>query len=1013
MKKFISILLVLVLLSSECLTAQECYAAKGKKGKASSSAQVLSNDGEAIIYGSVLTPTADDANVSLPPDQLAKVRKVGIDKLTVTLTSAVDSTKTYTVPTESITLQGKNLKKKSGKFLVVNLFSITNQSGITVSPSSLPKDQYKLTISNGSDVSITTTAFNYEPPALVVGTAKTQTTGIVSVEDLGGDMISDKSVTTSNNGSFFTEVRAQKLPSNPNNPNNPKKKKRLLAQTAGDNTDGNTGDNTAATDNGPDAGIVDVQAEIDLSALIPLDPDVNDELSSDESGGLIEVNGFTTDAVDALKDSDGNIDEQQAQEIVQAKADDIQNTTETTTESDNGSTNNGECPDEKQFASRCSSPDAALGSDVRKTFFDNPDCKFPEKTIFASRPDADLAKLYCDHVNEKGDEKKPCEIFAKFVLPNVPKGQKPICPPPQCTQFADILKNCQQPFGFCGGGPGGPGLRGPLAQIDPGAGFPGGPQGGPQGSFGGPQQGGPQGGFGGPQQGGPGQCFAKPPRDLFCLEIGAGLSASECAPDPAGFGPKWTVGNAGTKQFCVPSELQGGFFPPGFTPPTTPDDIAKQLCLLMSCHDDCDKQFGRPFQTFGLAQTFGGPQQGGPQGGFTPPPGAKCHQTCEAKAGRTVCDFGFGIFTKGCCTNTTTIAAQVSGDQGGFGGPQQGGPQGGFGGPQQGGPQGGFGSPQQGGPQGGFGGPQQGGPQGGGFGKGPIPPGGNIFDCICKGTFDSDNIATEDSINTCKKSCPEKYELGQLSNGNEACLPICDEGFTRDQGGICRKNKGGSGSQGGQCPASCQGLVRKYLAQTEGGGTPPQQGPPQQGQPQQGPPQQGPPQGNFGGSGDIPPECKPCFGGGQGQPQQGGPQQGQPQQGGPQQGQPQQGPGFQGPQQGPPQQGFPQGQPQQGFPQGQPQQGFPQGQPQQGFPQGQPQQGFPQGQPQQGFPQGQPQQGFPQGQPQQGFPQGQPQQGPPQSGTQQCPPGQVKGPNGQCQPGGQPPPQGGQPPPQG
>src|SRR3989338_3391924 len=251
-RKFISIFLVLALLSSECLTAQECYAAKGKKGKPkTSSTQVLSNDGEAIIYGSVLIPTADDANVALLPDQLAKVRKSGVSKLTVTLTSTVDSTKTYTVPAESVTLQSKKLKKKSGKFLVVNLFSITNQSGITVSPSSLPGDQYKLKISDGSDLNITTDAFTYEPPALVVGTAKTKTTGVVSVEDLGGDKISDKSVTTSNNGAFFTEVRAQKLPSNNTTT---KKNRKLLAQT--------TGDDSAAPDTDPvDAGVVSVEAE--------------------------------------------------------------------------------------------------------------------------------------------------------------------------------------------------------------------------------------------------------------------------------------------------------------------------------------------------------------------------------------------------------------------------------------------------------------------------------------------------------------------------------------------------------------------------------------------------------------------------------------------------------------------------------------------------------------------------------------------------------------------------------
>ena len=789
MKKFILIFFVVALafISFEFCTTNET-SAKGKKGKTSASIQVFSNDGEQTIYGSILIPTADDANVALPPNQLAKVRKSGVSKLTVTLTSALDSTKTYTVPTESVTVQNRKLKKKSGKFLVVNLFSITNQSGITVSPSSLPGDQYKLTISDGKDINITTSSFTYEPPALVVGTAKTKSTGVVTVEDLEGDMISDKSVITSNNGAFFTEVRAKNLPSNTTTTKN----RKLSAQTEDES-------NTLLEDDtepGVVAVNIDEDKDAELEALVPLstNPDANEAISENEA---IEVTEETTQELDYLKaaaEGDEEALNEIADQAVKQKLDDI--TGGTSTSSSGGlPTPSAACPDVKLLANRCDKPDAALGNDVKSTYFSV--CNFEGKEFIEKLPLEKIAEVYCKHAT-KGEEKgSPCDVYEKFVLPNA-KGPKPVCPPPECTKFASILKNCVQPFGVCGGPQGGPAGPGPITRLA--------------------QVSGPSPGS---TPGGPGQCFVKkPPRDLFCFEIDAkdGVPASECIPDPTNPGPDWAIGDAGNgKKFCVPSKLQGGFFPPGESAPTTPNDIARQLCVLTRCHKDCESQFGKPSFT-GLEQTFGGSTAGGPGGPGTPGgpsgPGApgggfgfpqdckvcKCHQTCDAKSGRPVCDFGSGIVTKGCCTSTTFAAQQF----------------------------GGFGSGM-----GGFGGP------------GPIPLGGDLRSCLCKdltANFGSDKVATDVAVESCKKSCPDpdKYEPGKLSNGQEACLPICEkfgQGLVRDEGGGCKKGKGGQDN----CPASCSQYVRKFLEQTTGGTQP----------------------SGFGGStGDIPPECKPCFGGG-------------------------------------------------------------------------------------------------------------------------------------------------------
>ncbi len=136
------------------LSSNHVYAAK-KNTTASQTLKVVSKDGDSVIYGSVLSPKEDDANILLPKALLLKIRKAGLGKLSLKLTSTVDSTKTYDIPADGITLQRKVINKRSGKYLVVSLFNLTTQSGITISPSSLPSDTYKLSIA-GSEIYTTT-----------------------------------------------------------------------------------------------------------------------------------------------------------------------------------------------------------------------------------------------------------------------------------------------------------------------------------------------------------------------------------------------------------------------------------------------------------------------------------------------------------------------------------------------------------------------------------------------------------------------------------------------------------------------------------------------------------------------------------------------------------------------------------------------------------------------------------------------------------------------------------------
>src|SRR3989338_3129137 len=210
-KKFLFMFLVIASVGLFFTCSTEVYAKK-KKESASQTLKVLSNDGETTIYGSVLNPNDDEVNILLSKQLLSKIRKAGLSKLTVNLTADLDSTKTYTVPNDALAIQRKKVGSKTSKYLVISLFNLTTQSGITVSPSSLPADDYKLKIT-GTSLDVTTDDFNYQTPVLIVGNVDSES-GLVSVEDLGGDKISERTVAINPNGSFFTEVRAKNINEN-------------------------------------------------------------------------------------------------------------------------------------------------------------------------------------------------------------------------------------------------------------------------------------------------------------------------------------------------------------------------------------------------------------------------------------------------------------------------------------------------------------------------------------------------------------------------------------------------------------------------------------------------------------------------------------------------------------------------------------------------------------------------------------------------------------------------------
>ena len=212
MKRLILINLSLILSAILFLSADtEAFAAK-KKGKGTNKSQTIkaiSNEGKAQVDGSVLNPTHNELNI-LMNSLLSTLKKGDISNLSVVITSIYNSTQAFTVPKDAISLQRKKLNNKNEKYLVVNLFNLKDQAGVTISPSALPSDDYKLSIV-GMDKQISTDSIKYRTPVLIVGNVDSKNTGLVTVEDLEGSQLSEKTVATNPTGSFFTEVRADSV----------------------------------------------------------------------------------------------------------------------------------------------------------------------------------------------------------------------------------------------------------------------------------------------------------------------------------------------------------------------------------------------------------------------------------------------------------------------------------------------------------------------------------------------------------------------------------------------------------------------------------------------------------------------------------------------------------------------------------------------------------------------------------------------------------------------------------
>ncbi|OGI06825.1 MAG: hypothetical protein A3F80_01200 [Candidatus Melainabacteria bacterium RIFCSPLOWO2_12_FULL_35_11] len=792
-------------------TFKEARAAKTGK-PSSQTLKVVSNKGEAILYGSVLSPKEDEANILLSKTLLLKIRKTGIDNLSVNLTSSLDSTKTYTVPSDAISIQRKGINKKSGKYLVISLFNLSTPSGITISPSSLPTDDYKLKLA-GKDIDATTEKFNYQTPVLIVGTVDSKTSGLVTVESLGGDDLSDKTVATDPSGTFFTEVRASKINSTT------KARKYLRAQAT-------EGVELPDTDDGVveeiNTGVVHCVTDTDLYAVTPLDN--NPDTNAARANKPLEVNEETTLTANLAIQSAEAGDEDLAFGIAENELEDLTGEEEEE-EGFAGPPGDIGCNID-QFADRCKGANedilASIGAEFKK-FVVTANCNFPEfrliKKIIPKLPDIAnvfIGKGYCEHATRETDDRRPCEIYAGILrdFKTGRPGGELVCPPYQCEEFKNIRPpRCVEPHDFCD--------KEFEDDFD-----------GPVFSIAKPMPPPP-----------PGRCIDRPMKDLFCAEIGKDIKAEECKDDgfgPPNLRPNWMIyGTNGGKEYCVPTNIPPPPPPPPGVidwrpPPSTPEQIANEECFLGSCHKGCEKNFDPPSP---YPKPIFTPATGS-EGHFSPPKCevCDCHRGCDAEAGRLIeCNDKDQYFSKKCCKGRPgpVIFFQTLQEQS-------------F-------PGGGFGP-----------------------GRGPVGVNVYDCLCKdTVNNFNEKGYVKPEAQKICLESCPPGYEKN--ANSDQCLpICDKEKGFVRDPGGICRKKcPEGSFDDGGgycrcpegqfigksgkcesnTCPQYCYNypLFRKLLAShdftgTGTGYTPPSTGPGYI------------PPGSTGSTNSLPPECQRCSG---------------------------------------------------------------------------------------------------------------------------------------------------------
>ncbi|MBI3591096.1 MAG: hypothetical protein HY094_06970, partial [Candidatus Melainabacteria bacterium] len=546
--------LVLILILSLLLTfSNNVFAAKKNTATTLRPIKAINSEGKTNIYGSVLDPSVNQIFLLLPSPLLNLIRKLGQQGLTVNLNSTNNSTSTFSVPPDAISIQNKMVNKKSGKYLVVNLYNLQTESGISVTPNALPSDNYKLRVtSTGFDA--TTDTFNYQTPTLIVGVVDSKNPGLVSIEDLDGNTISDRTVATNADGIFLTEVRANKISEEV--VAKEQKKSNTKSIMLKNDTASNDNNGTENSTEKIKTGLIHAVVDKDLFAVVSLNNKV--ESNADKAIKPINVNEASTLTANLAKEY-----KPLAIEVTKEQ----ENTSQESNNQQGEFTDFG-C-DIFQFSSQCSQGNedsfASAGKDF-KSFIQNTTCNFPGfdliKSIISLVSDISAGKGYCEYVNREENNNKACTAYSE-VLNNYKSNTttKLPCPPDFCDEFKNIRPpKCFTPTDFCSEQTtnnlaqicNGPNCKQPPAPI----------------------------------------CVKKPKKDLFCARIGSDIDQSECSDinsinkDLSGWK---VVTNSKGNAYCVPSIISPSTFS-GQLKDATPEKIAED-CEVNACHKKCETDF--------------------------------------------------------------------------------------------------------------------------------------------------------------------------------------------------------------------------------------------------------------------------------------------------------------------------------------------------------------------------------------------------------------------------------------
>ena len=593
---------------------------KTNEKRATQALQAVNNEGGDEFNGSVLNPSEDEINILM--NTLLNVMKKGnLSDVKVILKSIYNSTSTYSVPKEAISIQKKRIKKKDRTYLVVNIFNLKTTSGATIPPSSLPTDTYELIFeTEGGEYS--TNPVKYFTPTLIVGTVKSKTQsktqGLVTIEGLDGTPLSEKTVVVNPNGTFFTEVRANKLLSGTKIRKNKTRISASVRNQETEDTQENEEEITSEVSKNENpqevtTGIIRVVTGKDLLAITQLKNDP--KLNAKKSEKTIVVDDVSTITANIAKSSDKAL----AQKIAEEQIKELESEKEKQFGDDIG------CEIDK-FAQDCISSDEGTLTEIGANFRDfvkNNTCNFPEyglirEFILASPEDINffIGQGYCEFFKGEANDDKPCEAYTD-ILNDFKEGliSELPCPPPFCEEFQNIRPpKCVESQEFC---------EDDGSSVDPN-----------------------------PEPflfklervcRGPecieetNECIHKVEKDHFCQIIGEEVDFEECEGDP-NWQIAYDIENVG---YCIPSDI------------TSEQGIGETVshCQTIACHNRCEEEFrfNTPLNFTPFDEELNEIQQ--------------CHFNCDIEGGLTYnCEDEFSeFFSSKCCGPEEIIRRPIGG----------------------------------------------------------------------------------------------------------------------------------------------------------------------------------------------------------------------------------------------------------------------------------------------------------------------------------------------------------------